>query len=181
MKKSILLSAFGVVSIILFSFSSKSFLRKSEANSFEITNGTGERIDSLAIYSHGSDIVHLVVLEGGALEPNEIETFTIDGVDGDYDIVFHETNGKYFEHDFKADQGDKVDEGGKADDVIPNKSKAGEGDLTNFIEDESGLSNFKADERYLISTRNSQTTYAKRRRSLLREIESVFCFCRARK
>ena len=93
----------------------------------------------------------------------------------------HLTNGKYIEHDFKADQGDKVDEGGKADDVIPNKSKAGEGDLTNFIEDESGLSNFKADERYLISTRNSQTTYAKRRRSLLREIESVFCFCRARK
>jgi hypothetical protein len=103
MEKIILLSVFGIVSIILFSFSSRSFLRKSVANSFEITNGTGERIDSLAIFSHGSDIMHLVVLEGGALEPNEKETFTIDGVEGDYYIVFHEINGKYFENDFAWD------------------------------------------------------------------------------
>jgi hypothetical protein len=146
MKKSILLSVFGVVSIILFSFSSKSFLHKFEPINFEITNGTGENIDSLAIFSHGSNDMHLVVLEGGALNPNEIETFTIDGVEGDYDIVFHETNGLYLKNEFTADKGDKSDEGGKAYDVIPNKSKAGEGDLTDF----------KADEVDLVSTTYNQ-------------------------
>lgn len=139
MKKSILLSVFGVVSIILFSFSSKSFLRKSEQINFEITNGTGENIDSLAIYSHGSNDMHLVVLEGGALNPNEIETFTIDGVEGDYDIVFHETNGLYLKNEFTADKVGyttfKEDEDGLTN------FKADEGDLTNFIADESVLTN----------------------------------------
>jgi hypothetical protein len=139
MKKSILFSAFGVVSIILFSFSSRSFLRKSSTIDFEITNGTGENIDSLAIFSHGSNDMHLVVLEGGALNPNEIETYTIDGVDGDYDIVFHETNGLYCKNEFTVDESDPKTF--KANEGSPTNFKADEGDLTNFIADESVLTN----------------------------------------
>jgi len=135
MKKSILISVFGVVSIILFSFSSKSFLSKSESNSysFEITNGTGENIDSLAIYSHDSKDAHLVVLEGGTFTPNEKETFLIDGVEGDYDIVFHIINGQCYKNDFI------VVEGGKADEVDLNNTKSDEGDLTNFKPDEDSF------------------------------------------
>ena len=136
MKKSILLSVFGVVSIILFSFSSKSFLRKSSTNSFEITNGTGENIDSLAIYPHDSMEAHLVVLEGGTFTPNEKETFLIDGVERDYDIVFHETNGLYCKNEFI------VVEGGKADEVDLNNTKSDEGDLTKIkADDDSFISN----------------------------------------
>jgi hypothetical protein len=133
MKKNILLSVFGVVSIILFSFSSRSFLRKSSTIDFEITNGTGENIDSIAIYPHDSNDMHLVVLKGGTFTPNEIETYTIDGVDGDYDIVFHETNGKYLKNDFI------VVDGGKADEVDLNNTKSDEGDLTKIKADEDGF------------------------------------------
>ena len=154
MKKSILLSVFGVVSIILFSFSSKSFLRKSSTNSFEITNGTGENIDSLAIYPHDSMEAHLVVLEGGTFTPNEKETFLIDGVDGDYDIVFHVINGQCFKNEFI------VVEGGKADEVDLNNTKSDEGDLTKI----------KADNDSFISNTNIQPQMIIRRGIIVKRV-----------
>jgi len=98
--KFFMLSLLTIATITLLSFSYKSL-----ADTWDLTNNEDYDMVALAVYDHDNDEAHVLILEDGdELKAGETQTFEVDGIEGDYDILGLTTEGEVVEFDFTADE-----------------------------------------------------------------------------
>jgi hypothetical protein len=98
--KFFMLSLLTIATITLLSFSYKSL-----AEQYELTNDEDYDMVALGVYDHDNDEVHVLVFEeGDELKSGETQSFDVDGIEGDYDILGLTTEGEVVEFDFTADE-----------------------------------------------------------------------------
>ena len=98
--KFFMLSLLTIATITLLSFSYKSL-----ADTWDLTNNEDYDMVALGVYDHDNDEAHVLILEDGdELKAGETQTFEVDGIEGDYDILGLTTEGEVVEFDFTADE-----------------------------------------------------------------------------